>query len=282
MASPSAHEIDRDGSRKRFDFVANPQPVIRGAFGGVAILAVFFAWALATGRVRNVDATYLSVVVGGSAASVAFVVSNTLKNAKRAAAALGHVEIDARGIRWCRPEAAPVFDATWTEIERATVEPKNATLILHRLGAAPLVLGIFSPDGIPSGYVIPGKFEEIRALVEAKVPCATHRGSASPAAGARVAKIGALGCLVAVGLYGANQMLAAAFGWKDLLVHMPIFVGAVALLQIFAAVRLRAGKGPLVSPLYGDAYGKTFARFLFVASISNFVLVIVWNLVAHR
>lgn len=282
MATLSAEELAPDVSRRRFDFVANPQPVVRGAIGGVAILAALFAWALATGRVHDVDATYLLVVVACSAASVSFVVFNMLRNAKRAAAALGYVEIDTRGVRWCRSDAPPVFDAAWNDVERATVEPKNATLILHRREAPPLLIGVFTQNGIPSGYVVPEKFEQIAALVAAKVPSTTHRGSASPAASARVARIGALGCAVAAALFGANEILASRFGWSHVLVHMPLFVGAVALLQLFAAARIRAGNGPLVSPLYGDAYGKTFARFLLVASISNFVVVVVVNSVARH
>ena len=279
MSSSPILSVDEAGGPppRRFRFVANPGPLIHGGIGGTAILLVAFAWAWWIGRIRDVDTTYLGVLLASAGVSVVFIVGSIWRNARRAASALGCLEFDQQGVRWNRADASLGFTALWTDIERATVDSSNATVVLFRCDAAPIIIGVLSQHGVPSGFVLPEKFEEIVTLVTGRVPTSPHLGSTDSTAGGRTVRLGALVCVVAGSLFVADTLLEGLFGWGRLIVHMPIFIGAFGVLTVVAGARIRAGKGPLVSPLYTPTYRTTIIRFLVVASLANFVLLVVVN-----
>lgn len=266
---------------RQFAFVANAQPVVRGAIGGVVVLSLLAAWAWWSGRLQHADATYLVVMASIAAGSCAFVVWRLWRSARAAALTLGYIEVDDEGVRWHRGDEAPGFEVRWNDVERATVDARNSIVVLFPRGASPVVVGVLSQHGVPSGAVVPERFEEIAEFVDARVPSAPHVGAGNGAAARPSLLLGLLSVVAAGALYGANVAIAEHLHWTRWLVPMPAFVGAVGLLVLLAGVRIRTGKGPLISPLYGRAYRGTVVRFLVVASIANFVLVSVANTLAN-
>jgi hypothetical protein len=80
-------------------------------------------------------------------------VGRSWRSARSAASVLGHLELDEEGVRWCRPDQSPGFDVPWKDLERATVDARNFTVVLRRRDGGALLLGVLGGYGAPSGFV---------------------------------------------------------------------------------------------------------------------------------
>jgi hypothetical protein len=273
----------------RFAFVVNRGPVLRGGLLGAGLLCLGFGWAFATGRVQAVDWSFAAVVIGSIVLVPPFVVFRMLSGSAKAAAALGQLEVDDLGARWVRPDSTFGFDLRWADVERATFDDRNSTVVLFRREGGSAILGVLGQHGVPAGNVVIERFGELVERVRARVPTTDHWAEANviaakentrvKEAGDRALKLGALSCLVAALVYGANLAVAAQLHWKRFLVAMPVFIAVVGAITLLAGFKIRSGKGPQVSPLYAPGYPATIYRFLAVATVANGVLVAMLNLV---
>lgn len=266
-----------EGSTRQFAYVPNARPVVQGTVGALVLLSLSFVWVWWSGRMAHVDATFVGVMVASVVVGIGVRTTLVWRRVRRAASAVGQVEVNAEGVTWTRQDASIGFTETWTDIERATVDARNSMVILFRPDNGPLLIGVLSEHGVPSGFVVLERFGEFVEFVSARVPLEAHAGSKDEAAGRRTLLLGLVTSAVAAVLYGANLLVAHCFDWTRLLVHMPVVVGAVGLLTLVAGARVRAGKGPLVSPIYAGSHQAGIIRFLVVASVSNFVLLVVVN-----
>ncbi len=274
--------------RQRFAFVANPRPLFRGTVGAVVILSIGFVWAWWSGRIKNVDAGYIGMVVAIVAVVPPLMYWLQLRGTRRSAASLGHVEVDDAGVRWQRPDGSIGFNVLWVDVSSATVDARNFTIVLFRRDGGPAsIVGALSQHGVPSGAVVLERFDEIVELVSLKVQASPFKESVDPSAAKvnahlqqaarRTLWLGLGGCLTAVAVYAANMALAARLNWTRWLLPMPLVIGGFSLLALVAAVRLRRGNAPLLSPIYLPSYRTTVVRFFVVASLANFILMAIAN-----
>lgn len=273
-AAPDA-EILAAGAARRFAFVPNLRPLLSGALIGSGVLGALFLGAWRSGRLGEIDGTFVAVLLGSVAFAVALVVGGGYRTARRTAATLGHVELDDRGLRWRWGDGSRGFDAPWAAIDRAAFDARNCVAVLYRREGGPLLVGVLSEHGVPAGTVVPERFGELAALVKARVPEAPAGGGAGAAPSAL--RLGLLCGAVAAILYGANLALGASLGWRRQLVTAPALLGLVGALITLAAARIRAGRGPVVSPLYSPGYRARVLRFLIVLSLGNFLLLWLLN-----
>jgi hypothetical protein len=261
----------------QFAFVRSARPLVQGTIIAVGLLTALAAWAAWTGRLRYADGTYAAVMIACVVGGVALTLGRMWRTAGRAAAALGRLELDDTAVRWRQVDGSLGFDVAWTEVARATVDARNDTVLLFKHDGGAIPLGVLSSRWTPAGFVVLERFAEIVARVSAKVPTAPHAGSADTATARRLLTLGAVTAAVAAGLYAANVALAARLHWHRLVAIMPIVVGLIALVTIVAGVRVRAGHGPLLSPIYGPSHRAAMLRFLVVATIANFALLALYN-----
>lgn len=195
-----------------------------------------------------------------------------LLDARRDARSLGTIELDHQGVRWWRGDGSLGFDIRWNDVALATIDAANFTILLRTLDGSPVLLGALSPQEMPSGQVVLERFGEIVELVERQVPSARHQGTKDPAAGRSIIGLGLLTCLMAGALYAANRALGAQLHWHRFVLLMPVVIGGTGLVIVSGGVRVRIGRGALISPLYGPGYRAKVVRFLVVATVANFVL----------
>lgn len=279
---------DSSAGRHRFAFVVNRRPAIYGSVGAVVILFVGYGWSWWTGRIHSVDATFIATMIAWTTLVPAFMLRRTLRNAQQWAASFGHIEVGDIGARWSRPDGTFGFDVPWSEVDRATFDLRNSTVLLFpSAGGTGAFLGALGQYGTPSGFVVLERFEQLVSFISAKVQTSAHDAGANRSRAAEstfldlVAKrtllLGAASCVTAAGVYAANLALQAHFGWNRLLLPTPLLIGATGVLAIIAGLRIRTGTGPQISPLYSPDYRVKVLRFLAVASAANFVLVGVVN-----
>lgn len=279
---------DSMGQPQRFLFVANSRPLFRGTVGAVVILSLILAWVWWSGRIKNVDASYVGLLIAIIALGPPLNLWMRLRAVRRSAASLGHVEFDHKGVRWKRPDGTNGYDIAWDEVEHAKVDAPNFTVVLFRRDGGPAtIIGALSQHGVPSGEVILERFGEIVELVSTKVQASPHGQSAERSrakqdahiqqAAKRALLMGGFSCLTAASVYVANTALGACLHWTRWLLPMPVLIGGFGLLFLVAGLRLRGGKYPLVSPLYHPSVFVIVFRFLVVASVANFVFAAVAN-----
>jgi hypothetical protein len=171
-------------SAERFAFVANPRPVVQGGIVGVLLLASFYGWGAWTGR-AHYDLTSALILIGSVLVTVPWVLFRIRRQSVRAAAELGFLELDDRGLRWERPDATLGFSAAWSEFSRASVDARNFAVVLFRPDGAPQLLGVLSENGGLSGFVILERFDALVARVKEKLPTEPHRIADDPSAARR-------------------------------------------------------------------------------------------------
>jgi hypothetical protein len=256
----------------RFAFVPSARPLVFGTLGGLAVVGAWFLWVWRTGRMGEIDAASISVLLGSVVAAVALVIGRLYHTARRTAATLGHVELDEGGVRWRWRDGSLGFDVPWAAVERAAFDHRNGIAVLYQREGGPILVGVLSDNGMPDGFVVPERFGELAALVKERVPEVAAGGAAAGAL-----RLGLLTCAVAAGLGGTNQILGAWLGWRGQLLTAPALMGALGALIVIAAARIRAGRGPLVSPLYSPSYRARVLRTLVVVSAANFLLLALVN-----
>jgi hypothetical protein len=264
---------------RQFAFVANPRPLILGSIiGGLSALVLMALWAWRNVRLRDpMDVVVVAFAVTAGLMAGGVSVRRRLLHARRDARSLGHIELDDRGVRWRQRDGSLGFDVDWKDVALATTDASNFTVLLRLLDGSPVLLGVLSEQHVPSGQVVLERFGELVEMVERKVPSAKHPGTKDPAAGRSVIGLGLLTCLMAGALYAANRELGVQLHWHRLLLLMPAVIGGIGLVIVIGGVRVRIGRGALISPLYGPGYRAKVVRFLVVAAVANFVLLGVMN-----
>ncbi len=265
------HVVDPINGLARFEFRAARRPIWAGVIGGIAVVALLAVWAWWTGRLRNADVTYAVIMVACTFGSALFVGSRILGSSRKAALAMGGIELDVQCIRWRRGDGSIGFEVSWDVLQGATVEPRNRQIVLRRRDSSPVLIG----NG--SGHVVLERFFELERALTSRVSVEQHTGSSDRSAARRVSLYGVICVLVSVGMYGANAAVGVWLNWTRLMTPMPILLAGMGLLAIIAGLRIWLGRGPLVSSLYSPGYPRALVRFLVVSVVADAVLVAVVN-----
>jgi hypothetical protein len=252
--------------------------ILGSILGGLAALVLMALWAWRNVPLRDpIDVVIVAFALAAGLMAGGASIRRRWLDARHDARSLGYIELDDQGVRWWQRDGSLGFDIHWKDVALATIDASNFTILLRMLDGSPVLLGALSQQDMPSGQVVLERFGEIVELVEHKVPSARHQGTKDPAAGRSVIGLGLLTCLMAGALYAANRELGAQLHWHRLLLLMPVVIGGIGLVIVIGGVRVRIGRGALISPLYGPGYRAKVVRFLVVATVANFVLLGVMN-----
>ena len=263
--------IPTQQSPAEFRFEVARASIVRSVLLGVLLFALLPVWGWWSGRMRNIDATYIAIIGSVSIAAALWVGWRTVRANETAAATMGTIAVDARGFRWCTSDGNLALEAAWEAVTTATIDRRLRHILFTRNDAPPVLLGY------GSGFIGIERFEQFEQALQAHVTVQPHTGETDRPAAARLIALGSVGIALAIGIYSLAPVFNSVFGWRRHIAATPIALGAVAFIIVMAGVRIGLGRGPLVSPLYASGYWKSVARFYVVLTLAHVVLLAVYN-----
>lgn len=264
---------------KAFHFRSTNAKITGGVAGG--LLIVFgLAWGSLTGRIREPSAMYWGAW-GLAALVVAVLLWRGHRASVRHAIALGHIELDATGLRWLRADQTVVVDFPWSRVVEAVVEKRTSTIVVVLHPEGPESAQVAMMLGEPSGYVRFDNFEAF--LLEFQSHCAVKEPVRAGAHSRWLAKKSFVSSTIfaatSVLLLWINGLLEVRFDLRHALPVAPYGLGFLAFVYALAGLALWRGPAPSVSYLNDPKFWvRRLPLVLALLVLINFLLVWILSL----
>lgn len=256
-----------------FTFRFKSRSLALSCIGSSVFLLLLAAVGCLSGYVRP-DTGWIATVLGAGIGVPLLYWWRLSRLWRRQVQSLGAIELDARGLRWRRPDTV-AFSAEWPEVKQVIFDRPHRSVQIFLSERPPFLIQ-------DAGFGAIDRFGELCSAFAERATCAEFDGRTLKKAGLRSLLLGAAALLVAACLYGANLLARQQLGWHRGTWSFPIFICAVGLLYLLAGVRIVMGRGTQLAATRMQQAPRQMLRFLGVAVCGNFAILLALNWLALR